>query len=130
LVQAAKRCVLPKHIERKSIMSNKLFALATAALIGTSSVAAANIDYFSLNPTASAGSSIDMGVVRASGDGVVEVYELRGGELGALLGSQPVTAGANSNVSVSVGIPPRSDVMAVLRVNGEIVATNQIRITR
>jgi hypothetical protein len=108
----------------------KILAFAAAALTGTAGLAATSDNYFSLMQTADANSTIDLGLVRAEGAGIVEIFELRGGEPGTLLGTEAVTAGANSDVRVSLGVPPLYDVLAVLTVNGRIVAENVININR
>lgn len=108
----------------------KVLALSAAALAGTASLAAASSNYFSFKEVADASSTIDLGTVRAESDGIVEIYELRGGERGALLGTAPVMAGANSDVRVNVSVPPLFDVVAVLSVNGLEVAENVIDINR
>lgn len=111
-------------------MSIKVLAFAAAAIVGTASFATASENYFSLNDKAAAGSSINLGVVRAASDGVVEIYDYRGGELGALLGTERVKAGANREVKVTVGAPPLYDVIAVLNVGGQAVAQSEIEIVR
>ena len=42
-----------------------------------------------------------------------------------LLGIQQVHAGANQNVRVHIGHPVRRDIVAVLRVGGEVLATHR-----
>jgi len=108
----------------------QILALSAAALAGTASLAAASSNYFSFKEVADAASTIDLGTVRAEADGIVEIYELRGGERGALLGTAPVMAGANGDVRVNLGTPPLFDVVAVLSVNGIEVAENVIDINR
>ena len=103
-------------------MSIKMIALAAAAVAATAGAAQAD-NYFSYGEVLEAGTTLDLGTVRAAGDGVVEIYNFQGGEQGALLGSTMVSAGANKDVRVNVGIDPRWDVLAVLKVNGQTVAT-------
>ncbi len=99
---------------------------ALAALAATASIASADVNYLSnFVGEQTADSRIELGTVRASGDGVVEIYSFHGGERGALLGSEEVMAGANLNVNVGVG-RPITDVIAVLTVGGQVVDTQQI----
>ena len=63
--------------------------------------------------------------MRAAGDGVVEVYTFHKGEIGTLLGSEAVMAGANLNVDVDI-LRPAVDAIAVLKVDGQIVDTQEI----
>lgn len=111
-------------------MSIKAITLAAVALLGTATLATASESYFSLNSKAAAASSIDLGVVRAADNGIVEIYDYHRGEIGTLLGTAPVKAGANREVKVNVGTPPLFDVIAVLNVNGQVVAQSEIDIVR
>ena len=61
-------------------------------------------------------------MVRAEGAGVVEIYDFATGEVGVLLGTETVNAGANSDVRVNVGSRPKQDVIAILKVDGQAVA--------
>ncbi|SDE46562.1 hypothetical protein SAMN04488567_1789 [Limimaricola pyoseonensis] len=70
---------------------------------------------------------VDVGTVRSGGDGVVELYTFHAGRLGDLIGTERVHAGANSDVRIDTRRPVRGDVMAVLKVDGQIVATHQFR---
>jgi hypothetical protein len=110
-------------------MSIKAFAIAAVTLASTASVASAT-SYFELPRAQSANSTIELGIVRAEADGVVEVYTFNGGTQGALLGTQTVRAGANDNVRINTGAPNRQDVIALLKVDGEIVASETYRVNR
>ena len=105
-------------------MSIKSIALAAATVAATASAASAD-NYFGFKGVLDAGSALELGLVRAEGDGIVEVYDYRLGEPGALLGTEMVNAGANSDVRVKVGIAPRNDVIALLKVDGEVVAEHR-----
>jgi hypothetical protein len=109
-------------------MSIKTITLA-AAIAVTGSIASAD-SYFAFGETLDHSSALRLGVVRADADGVVEIHDYRSGEIGALLGTQTVRAGANSNVRVNVGIPPTQDVIALLKIDGEIVAMRDYNISR
>ena len=102
-------------------MSIKSIALVAATIASTASFAAAD-SYFEYNENLDSASVLDLGLVRAEGAGVVEIYDFATGEIGALLGTEAVNAGANSDVRVNVGIRPKQDVIAVLKVDGQTVA--------
>ena len=102
-------------------MSVKTLIAASALMASTATIASANYNYFSLVTDLDADTSLELGIVRAASDGVVEIYDYRGGEQGDLIGTTEVFAGANDDVSVDVLTPPQSDVLAVLKVGGEVV---------
>lgn len=110
-------------------MSIKAFAIAAVALASTASVASAN-SYFELPRAQDATSTLELGIVRAEADGIVEIYSRGDNEQAVLLGTENVRAGANADVRVNTGTPLRSDVVAVLKVDGEVVATETYRIDR
>ena len=102
-------------------MSIKTLVLA-AAVAATGSIASAD-NYFEFGETLDRSSIIDLGLVRAESAGVVEIYDNARGELGQLLGTETVNGGANADVRVNLGSAPQGDVIAVIRVNGEIAET-------
>ncbi|MEJ8562389.1 hypothetical protein QTO30_14915 [Yoonia sp. GPGPB17] len=102
-------------------MSIKSIALVAATIAATASVASAD-SYFEFGENLESKSTLDLGLVRAEGAGVVEIYDFATGEIGALLGTEAVNAGANADVRVNLGISPKQDVIAVLKVDGETVA--------
>jgi len=105
----------------------KLPLLLAAALIATAGAASAN-DGFGLNNVQSSDTLIEFGTVVASGNGVVEVYDFRAGQEGRLLGSDAVHAGANRDVKVSLAASYTDRVLAVLKVDGQAVAQQVVRI--
>ena len=105
-------------------MSIKLFALIAATIAATATGASAN-NAFTFKGDLDSASALELGLIRAEGAGVVEVYDFHRGELGQLLGTETVNAGANTNVRVPVGISPFNDVIALLKVDGEIVAQQE-----
>lgn len=105
-------------------MSIKTVLLAAATVAATATVASADINAFGFGDTFS-GSSVDLGTVRAADAGVVEVYSFHGGEIGPLLGSTPVNAGANQDVRVSIPGSSIFDVIAILKVDGQEVAVQE-----
>lgn len=110
-------------------MTFKTIAIAATAAALTATTAAAD-SFFSYAGQLDRSSTLDLGVVAADADGVVEIYDYRTGEPGALLGTEEVNAGANHNVRVAVGIPPYADVIAVLKIDGQIVATRDYDVAR
>ena len=102
-------------------MSMKTLALATAAVL-TAGAASAD-SYFGFGETLEDASTVELNLVTAERDGVVEIYDFARGETGALLGSSMVSAGANSDVRIEIGSRNLTDVIAVLNIDGEIVAT-------
>lgn len=107
----------------------KTIALAAAASLALASTASAD-NAFSFSDNDMAGSTIELGQVRAAGNGVVSLYDFHGGAQGALLGTESVTAGANYDVRVNLGKRPINDVVAVLTVDGQVVATQEYDIAR
>ena len=110
-------------------MSIKSIALVAATLAATASVASAD-NYFAFGENLDGASTLEIGLVRAEGAGVVEIYDFHNGELGQLLGTEMVNAGANPDVRVNVGVSPKQDVIAVLKVDGEAVAERDFDIIR
>ena len=108
-------------------MSLKMIALAAATVAATASAASAD-NYFAFGDRLDNSSTLELGTVRAAADGVVEIYDGRFGDLGALLGTEEVMAGANSDVRVNVGHGPDADVIAVLKVDGQIVAQQEYEV--
>ena len=108
-------------------MSIKTIALAVATVAATATAASAD-NYFAFGDRLENSSTLELGTVRAAADGVVEIYDGRFGDLGALLGTEEVMAGANSDVRVNVGHGPDADVIAVLKVDGQIVAQQEYEV--
>ncbi|MBE0412062.1 hypothetical protein [Yoonia sp.] len=105
-------------------------SIALAAALAAAGSAASAYNYFEFGETLSSSSVLDLGLVRAESDGVVEIYDDVRGEKGALLGSYSVRGGANSDVRVNIGKRPQQDVIAVLKVDGKIVAQKDFDIVR
>ncbi|AKS45070.1 hypothetical protein SAMN05444287_0158 [Octadecabacter temperatus] len=104
----------------------KTATLAIAAIAASATIASANInDLSNFAMEQDRGNQVELGLVRATGDGVVEVYTYHKDEIGTLLGSTNVHAGANTNVDVQI---PRTgvDAIAILKVNGQTVDTQEI----
>mgnify|MGYP001828077506 FL=1 len=110
-------------------MSIKSIALVAAAVVATSTAVSAD-NYFEFGERLDSSSTLDLGLIRADSAGVVEIYDFSKGEIGRLLGTEAVNAGANADVRVNVGTPPSQDVIALLKVNGETVAERDFDIDR
>lgn len=115
--------------KRNHIMSIKLFTAAALIAASTATVATANSNFGVLTDLPST-NTLDLGNLRAASDGIVEIYDYRAGEQRALLGSADVHAGANRDVRVGVQVAPRFDVIALMKVDGQIVASQVIDINR
>jgi len=107
------------------MLKNIVTAAMILAAAGTSVAAATNSNFFALHSAATSAKSIDLGTVVASGDGTIEVYTYHAGVQGDLLGTADVHYGTNQNVSVSLDMAPTTDVIAVLKVGGSVVATSE-----
>lgn len=115
-------------------MSKTLFVLAAAAVVGAATFAAAEPfnsagNYFSQSTTVEANSVFDVALVTTTGAGTVAIYDYNAGTQGALLGQIAVNAGANADLRINLGVPPRNDVIAVLTVAGEVTATQTFEVT-
>ena len=99
-------------------------AIGLVAAMTLGSAAFADESYFTCMNPLPKDASLELGGITSEGDGIVEVYDYRLGEQGDLLGTVEVNQGANTDVRLNIGMPPLGDMLAVLKVNGEIVATN------
>jgi hypothetical protein len=106
----------------------KSITLATAAIAASASIASAdttnNLSNFVMEQDNS-GARAELGTVTATGDGVVEIYTFHKAELGALIGSEQVQAGANLDVDINF-TRTNTDAIAVLKVGGETVDTQEL----
>ncbi|HVG46856.1 MAG TPA: hypothetical protein VM899_01770 [Rubellimicrobium sp.] len=105
-------------------MTKILTALATA-LVLTAGAASANT--FGLSEVQSSDTLLNLGTVVADGAGVVEIYDRWAGQQGQLLGAETVRAGANRDLRVPLRFAPHGDVVALLKVDGQVVAQQVIR---
>lgn len=105
---------------------SKFLALTLAALVGSTTFAAAD-STFTLPQVQDDDSIVELGRINADGDGVVHIYALDAGKMGALIGSEEVHVGTNSDVRVPLIDNPKQDAMAVLEVGGQVVATQEVR---
>ena len=103
----------------------KTLTLTAAALAASASVASADSYISNFVMEQDNRTQIMLGTVRAEGDGVVEVYGYHAGKIGALLGSEDVSEGANLMVDVDI-IRPSTDAIVFLKVDGMIVDMQEI----
>lgn len=92
--------------------------VAAAAVAVAGSAAFAGPSYIFSGPAQNLTSYADLELVRADTDATVYIYDFHNGERGALLGSEQVNAGANTNVKVQLNQAATSDVIAVLSADG------------
>lgn len=99
--------------------------LAICFLAATSLGSAASAEsYFTCVGPLEDKALLELGTITSDGAGVVEVYDYRLGAQGDLLGTVDVHEGANADVRLNIGDRPQGDVLAILSVDGEIVASN------
>jgi hypothetical protein len=110
-------------------MSIKSFALIAATIAATASAASAD-SFIQFGERLDSSSVLEIGQVTSEGAGVLEIYDFSKGELGQLLGTETINAGANADVKVNVGIRPTMDVIALLKVDGEVVAQRDYDVDR
>jgi hypothetical protein len=111
----------------------KLFSLALAALVATSSMASAQA---AAEPSAAMSQgmiftdSADSGDnsmrlmfnrIDASAAGVIEIYHYRNREVGPLLATEEVDAGTNWRVNIPIGPTRQDPVIAQLKIDGVVV---------
>lgn len=101
-----------------------LFATTTLA---TAQMTTATENAFGIMPVQTDNMLIEIPLITATADGVVEIRPVVDDRADQVLGSQVVTAGANENVLVTLTQAPLANtVRAVLIVDGQIVATQDI----
>jgi hypothetical protein len=105
---------------------SKFLALTLAALVGSTTFAAAE-STFMLPLVQDDDSIVELGRINADGSGIVHIYALDAGKVGALIGSEAVRVGTNPDVRVPLIDNPKQDAMAVLEVDGQVVATQEVR---
>ena len=112
----------------------KILMLTTVALLGTTSLVSAQessttaVSAFSIEAeqVQSSDGVLNLGLVTSEADGVIEIYDIDDTAMAEMLGSETVTAGANTDVKITLMRATDSDVMAVLRVDGAVVATTEV----
>ena len=110
-------------------MNTNTLMLAAALVLGSVTLAAADSS-FSLSRVQDSDGLIELDNVRSDADGVIEIYSFNTGMEGDLLGSQVVTMGANSDLRIGLRARPMNDVIAVLKIDGAVVASQEIDLER
>ncbi len=111
---------------KKGTTMFKTASLTLAAIVASATVAAADVNYINTFAKEQANDTqVELGLVRAEGNGVVEIYSYHAGQTGGLLGSAKVHAGANPDVDVNIR-RSSTNAIAVLKVGGEVVDTQEI----
>ncbi|ARO14006.1 hypothetical protein BVG79_00654 [Ketogulonicigenium robustum] len=109
-----------------------VFTLATAtvlaAVVGTASIAAQPGGFFQTADKIEPGKGLTFDVVNASSPATLEVYTSNGGELGQLVSSQEVGAGATADIRLISTKVPASDLIAQLKINGDVVDSKLIEL--
>ncbi|TNC65518.1 hypothetical protein [Rubellimicrobium roseum] len=105
---------------------NKLLVLAAAALVGSAPVASAE-NHFSLSNVQDRNHTAVFQTIRTDGPGRIEVYSLQTGKQGVLLGSRALRHGINTDVRVPLMGHSADKGLAVLSVEGEVVAMQEVR---
>lgn len=109
------------------MFTRKWLPATAAALMTTAGVATAD-SYFGVTGEMEEGTTLTIDNVTAESAGTLDVYDYHTGERGELLASVDLNAGANSDVRVDLDQEPRSDVMAVVMIDGEMAAMTEIEI--
>jgi hypothetical protein len=108
-------------------MSVKTIILAAAAAAVTATAGAADT-YFENGKNLDGGDVLELGLITADSAGVLEIYDYHTGQQGKLVGTERLTAGANTDVRVDTGLPQTRDVIAVVKIDGQVVASKQFDI--
>ena len=103
-------------------MTIKTFIFAAAATVLTATAGSATT-YFEHGRSLNEGDILELGLITADNAGVVELYNYHTGQVGKFVGARRLNAGANPNVRVRTGLPQRRDVIALVKVNGQVVAS-------
>lgn len=101
-------------------LKTTLFAAVAALTLATTATAES---FFSYQNKLDRATTLRLGQVVSEGAGTVSVYSFHRRKQGALLGSVRVNSGANYNVRVNIRQRPTTELIAVLTVNGQTVAT-------
>lgn len=99
--------------------------LFAAAAIAVTATAGAADSYFEQGRTLDGGDVLSLGLITAEAPGVVEIYDFHSGTQGKLVGSERLSAGANTDVRVDTGLPQNRDIIALIKVDGQVVAQKQ-----
>lgn len=111
---------------------NRPLPLVAAVLLSSATIVHAQedrfVNAFGLIEKQDGNGLIEIDLVTAKGDGVVQIYEIDDHDMANLLGEENVSAGANENVQITLLQPALSDVRAVLVVDSRVVAAEEVEI--
>ena len=106
----------------------KTLLTALAALAGSATLASAETYFTTLSDVQGRDGIMELGTISSDADGMVQIYSYQAGEKGPMLGWQALSAGANSDVRVPVNTTPYTTALAEIVQNGQVIATQRIRI--
>ena len=112
-----------------SIKNNTLIAATLAATAAFASTASAG-NYFEAGTTIDNGPVLEVGYVHSDADGILAAYNYAAGVQGALVGKTAIKAGANPSVEIDADHFVSGDVIAVLEVNAQAVATKNLTLAQ
>jgi hypothetical protein len=119
----------PERAEKKYIMF-KSITLAAVVIAASASIASASSNYIStFAPSQERTTEVELGLVVAAANGVVEIRDYRNGQIGKLLGSETVKAGGNPNVDVEI-TPSFGNAIAILKVGDNVVDTQALNFSQ
>ncbi|MEO9863293.1 MAG: hypothetical protein ABJO29_01725 [Yoonia sp.] len=107
----------------------KTIVLAAATIAATATTASA-YNSFPFGETYTETDQLQLDFVQADGAGTVEIYDFSNGVRGALLGTEEVRGGVNTNVKVDLGLGANQDILAVLNVGGTEVLSKDYDVIR
>ena len=111
-------------------IKNLTLIAATLATTATFASAASAGSFFEAGNSIDNGPVLEIGYVKSDSDGVLAVYNYSAGVQGTLVGKTAVKAGANTSVEINADRLVVGDVIAVLEVNGQAVATKNLIINQ
>ncbi len=108
----------------------KTFLIALVALAGSAPLASADTNFTTLSNVQERNGIVELGTISSDEDGMVRIYAYQRGEKGPLLGWEPLHAGANSDVKVSVPLSSMAytTALAEIVVDGQVVTSQRIRL--
>uniref|UniRef100_UPI00404898A6 hypothetical protein n=1 Tax=Yoonia sp. TaxID=2212373 RepID=UPI00404898A6 len=112
-----------------SLKNLTLIASTVAATASFASAASAG-SFFEAGNAINNGPVLEIGYVQSDSDGVLAIYNYSAGVQGTLVGKTAVKAGANPSVEINADRVVAGDVIAVLEVNGQAVATKTLTINQ
>lgn len=108
----------------------KTLLVALAALAVSAPLASAETYFTTLSTVQKHDGLIELGTISTDGDGMVHIYAYQRGEKGPMLGWEPLHAGANPDVKVSVPLSSMAytTALAEIVVDDQVVTSQHIRL--